>query len=332
MIAKKCRAAALLSGGLDSLLATKIILDQEIEVEGINFNIGFGDKNNPAIFSAQQLGIKLHIFDVVDEFKQVVFHPKHGYGKNLNPCLDCKIFMIQKAIAIMKDYNFDFLITGEVIGQRPKSQLRRKMETLIAESGASNLLLRPLCAKYFPPTLPEQNGWVNRDLLYSFNGRSRKPQIALAKQLQLNNYSQPGGGCLLTNKTFCNRMQHLWEYRNKKDYSRDDIELLKIGRHLSPKSNLKIIVGRDENENLILEKFCANFTHLFSTSHFGPLVLLDGSFDTDDIIFAGRIAARYSAGRNEQQVQLQVQSPHESKYYLTVKPFSPQEILPKWFI
>lgn len=329
---KTARAAALLSGGLDSLLATKIILQQGIEVEGINFAIGFGDKKNPAIACAKQLGIKLHLFDVVDEFKQIVLNPRYGYGKNLNPCLDCKIFMLRKTMAIIKDYGFDFLITGEVIGQRPKSQLRNKMQIIIKESGVLNLLLRPLCAKCLPITLPEQEGWVDRNSLYNFNGRSRKPQIELAKQLGLDNYPQPAGGCLLTDGAFCNKMRHLWQYRNKKDYSRDDIELLRIGRHIAPNKKYKIIVGRNETENEALAKFCNTFSSLLSTSHLGPLVILDGVFDSADINLAGRIAARYSAGRCEEQVQIQVRLTDGTKYSLQVTPLAPQDILPEWFV
>lgn len=329
---KPPQAAVLLSGGLDSLLAAKVIQNQGIVVEGINFVIGFGGKENPAIVCAQQLGIKLHVFDVVDEFKQIVTNPKHGYGANLNPCLDCKIFMVHKAMSIIKEGRFDFIITGEVIGQRPKSQFRHAMQVLTEESGAFDLLLRPLCAKCLPPTLPERNGWVNRELLYNFNGRSRKPQINLAKELGINDYSQPAGGCLLTDDIFCQRMRHLWEYRKKKDYSRTDLELLKIGRHIAPKPNYKIIVGRNEIENNALEKLCKNFIHLYPTSCFGPLVLLDGVFDITDINLVGRIAARYSGGRNEKQVQLQVQLPCGTTYSLEVEPFASQDIIPEWFV
>lgn len=322
----------LLSGGLDSLLAAKVIQNQGITVEGINFVIGFGGKENPAIICAQQLGIKLHIFDVVDEFKQTVINPRYGYGLNLNPCLDCKIFMVHKAMSMIKEGSFDFIITGEVIGQRPKSQFRHAMQILIKDSGAFDLLLRPLCAKCLPPTLPERNDWVNRDLLYNFNGRSRKPQIDLAKKLGLSDYSQPNGGCLLTDDTFCKRMRHLWEYRKKRDYSRIDLELLKIGRHIAPKPNYKIIIGRNEIENNTLEKLCKNFVHLSPTNCLGPLVLLDGIFDLDDIYLSGRIAARYSGGRNEKQVQLKVKLPNETTYLLEVEPFAPQDILPEWFV
>jgi tRNA-uridine 2-sulfurtransferase len=331
-LSKQRRAAALLSGGLDSLLAAKIILDQGIIVEGINFVIGFGGKDNPATESAKQLGIKLHTLDVIDEFKSVMLNPKYGYGANLNPCLDCKIFMVRKTVEALKDYNFDFIITGEVIGQRPKSQKCRTMQILIGESGAYDLLLRPLCAKCLSETLPEREHWVNRELLYGFNGRSRKPQIELAKQLGLDNYSQPAGGCLLTDPIFCNRMQHLWNYRGIKNYSKDDLALLKIGRHLAPSPLYKIIIGRNAIENDLLEKFSTQFTHLSAIKHNGPFVLLDGIYNNEDIILAARITARYGIGRTEAQVEIRVVLKDGMVQILNIEPISPEIIPTKWFL
>ena len=329
---KKHRAIALLSGGLDSLLAAKIVINQGIIVEGINFDIGFGGKNNPAITCSEQLGIKLHILDAVNEFKIIMLNPKYGYGANLNPCLDCKIFMVRKAMEMLKEYGFDFIITGEVIGQRPKSQKRSAMDILIEEANVSDLLLRPLSAKCLLPTLPERNQWVSRELLYGFNGRSRKPQIELAKQLGLSDYSQPAGGCLLTDPIFCNRMQHLWEYRGIKNYNKDDLILLKTGRHLAPHAKYKIIIGRNEIENEILQNFSSQYVCLFPISHNGPLVLLDGFFNTEDINLAARITARYSSGRSSELVKIKVQSIDGATETLDVIPISPEKINADWFL
>src|SRR5210317_375230 len=191
------KAVALISGGLDSLLAAKVIQAQGIHVEGINFYTGFcveghthairkkdqaKPKRNNALWVAEQLGIKLHIVDIIEEYKDVVINPKHGYGANLNPCLDCKVFMVQKAREWIEKNDFDFIITGEVIGQRPKSQRKDTMPVIARESGADQLLLRPLCAKNLEPTTPELEGWVDREKLHDFGGRTRKPQMALAKQ------------------------------------------------------------------------------------------------------------------------------------------------------
>ena len=194
MIATR-RAVALISGGLDSMLAARVIQAQGIHVEGLNFFTGFcveghtsairnadqrKPKRNNALWVAEQLGIPLHIVDVVEEYKNVLLNPKYGYGANMNPCLDCKCFMVGQAFQWMEEHGFDFIITGEVIGQRPMSQRKDTMPVVARVSGAGDRLLRPLCAKILPPTLPEREGWVDRESLYGFNGRGRKPQMALA--------------------------------------------------------------------------------------------------------------------------------------------------------
>lgn len=211
---QKRKAVSLISGGLDSMLATKLIIEQGIHVEGLNFFTGFcveghthairkkaqqKQKRNNALWVAEQLGIKLHIIDIVEEYKNIVINPKYGYGEHLNPCLDCKIFMVKKAKEWMEENHFDFIITGEVIGQRPKSQRKSLMPTVSTQSGAFERLLRPLCALNLAPTLPEQEGWVNRDLLKNFSGRDRNPQFKLAHQLGFDEYSQPAGGCCFFN-------------------------------------------------------------------------------------------------------------------------------------
>ncbi|MFA5530443.1 MAG: hypothetical protein WDA11_07240, partial [Thiohalomonadaceae bacterium] len=188
------KAVALVSGGLDSMLAAKVIQEQGIHVEGINFFTGFcveghthairqkdlnRPKRNNALWVAEQLGMKLHIVDIVEEYKDVLVNPKHGYGAHMNPCLDCKVFMVRKAHQWMEAHGFDFIITGEVIGQRPMSQRKDTMPVVAHESGAEDRLLRPLCALNLPPTLPEREGWVDRERLHGFSGRSRKPQMEL---------------------------------------------------------------------------------------------------------------------------------------------------------
>jgi tRNA-uridine 2-sulfurtransferase len=193
------KAVALISGGLDSMLAARVIQDQGIHVEGLNFYTGFcveghthairqkdseRPKRNNALWVAEQLGIKLHIVDVIDEYKDVVLNPRYGYGSNLNPCLDCKIFMVRKALAwsFMEEHGFDFIITGEVMGQRPMSQRKQALPLIARQSGAEDRLLRPLCAHHLPETLPEREGWVDRTRLHRFHGRNRKPQLALARE------------------------------------------------------------------------------------------------------------------------------------------------------
>ena len=348
---KQRKAVSLISGGLDSMLATKVIMDQGIHVEGINFFTGFcveghthairakakkKEKRNNALWVAEKLGIKLHIIDVIEEYKDIVLNPKHGYGQNLNPCLDCKIFMVNKAVAWawLKENDFDFIITGEVIGQRPKSQRKETMPVIARESGADDRLLRPLCAKNLPPTLPEREGWVNRDDLYGFSGRNRKPQIALARQLGIEDYSQPAGGCcFLTDKSYSDKLGDLWRSRGQRAYDLDDIMLLKVGRHLRPDSHYKVIVSREEGENHYLGGYQHSFPTIRTRSHPGPVTLVDGEPSDSDLEFAARITARYSQGRDADQVIVSIQKPGaETAREVAVVPLPAFEIPQAWHV
>ena len=269
------KAVALISGGLDSMLAAKLIIEQGVHVEGLNFFTGFcveghthairtkdraKPKRNNALWVAEQLGIRLHIIDVIEEYKKVVINPKHGYGANLNPCLDCKSFMVGKAKQWMEDNQFDFIITGEVVGQRPMSQRKSTMPVVARESGAFDRLLRPLCANVLPPTLPEQEGWVDRTRLGRITGRGRQQQIKLAREFDISDYAQPAGGCcFLTDAAYSNKLRDLWRARGQRQYDFDDIILLKIGRHIRPRSDFKLIVARDAGETNFLKGFRKNY-------------------------------------------------------------------------
>lgn len=344
------RAVALISGGLDSMLAARVIMDQGIHVEGINFFTGFcveghthairekdktKEKRNNALWVAESLGIKLHIIDVIDEYKDVLLNPKHGYGQHMNPCLDCKIFMVNKAKAWawMEENNFDFIITGEVIGQRPKSQRKETMPVIARESGADDRLLRPLCAKHLRETLPEREGWVNRDQLFDFHGRSRKPQIQLAESLGFESWSQPAGGCcFLTDKSYSDKLGDMWRSRNDRDYDLDDIMLLKVGRHLRPKPHFKLIISREAGENNYLSGYKNQFVSLDPISHNGALALVDGSANSDDLKLAARIVARFSQGRQAPEVKVAVRQPSGVTEDITVQPLPPSDIDKKWYV
>ena len=342
------KAIALISGGLDSMLAAKVLLEQGIHVEGINFFTGFcveghthairnKDRNrakrNNALWVAEQLGIPLHIIDVIDDYKDVLTSPKHGYGANLNPCLDCKGFMVGKAYQWMRDNGFDFVVTGEVIGQRPMSQRRDTMPVIASESGAGNLLLRPLSAKLLPPTRPEREGWVDRKRLYGFNGRSRKPQMALAAQFGFEDYAQPAGGCcFLTNESYARKLADMWRARGSRDYALDDIMLLKVGRHLRPRPHFKLIIGREEGENNFLEGYRHQFTHLRPVSHRGSLALLDGTANDDDLQFAARVVARFSQGRNDDQVDIEINRHGGPTRTVGVIPLPTDQISQDWYL
>lgn len=324
------KALALISGGLDSMLAARVVQEQGVQVEGVNFFTGFcveghthairkqsqtRPKRNNALWVAEQLGIKLHIVDVVDEYKDVVLNPKHGYGANLNPCLDCKIFMVGKAVEKVRDWGFDFILTGEVVGQRPMSQRKQTMPVISKESGAEGLLLRPLSALNLPATKPELEGWVDRERLYGFSGRSRKPQIALARRLGIQEWAQPAGGCcFLTDANYTVKLQDLWASRQQRQYELDDILLLKVGRHIRPRPHFKLIVAREEGEGNYLNGYRRMYTYLDSVSHPGPMTLIDGQVDEDDLELAARIVARYSQGRNAGSVEVEVGRPGALPY------------------
>ncbi|MFA5983067.1 MAG: tRNA (5-methylaminomethyl-2-thiouridylate)-methyltransferase [Methylococcaceae bacterium] len=346
---KQRKAVALISGGLDSMLAAKTVLDQGVHVEGINFFTGFcveghthairakakaKPKRNNALWVAEQLGIKLHIVDVIEEYKDVLINPKHGYGANMNPCLDCKIFMVNKAKQWLVENAFDFIITGEVIGQRPMSQRRDTMPVIAKQSGADDLLLRPLCAKNLPLTMPEREGWVEREKLHDFSGRSRKPQMALVKHYGITDYAQPAGGCcFLTDASYSAKLVDLWQARdNRKDYDLDDVMLLKVGRHIRPAANFKLIVAREEGEGRFLQGYKKDFISLASVSHIGPLVLLDGQPSAEDLYLAAAITARFGQGRNAEQVEVAVTYTDGSERLIPVKPMAISDIPKAWYI
>ena len=345
---KQRKALALVSGGLDSMLAVKVVQRQGALVEGVNFFTGFcveghthairkkdraKPKRNNALWVAEQLGIRLHIVDIIEEYKDVVLNPKHGYGANLNPCLDCKIFMVRKAHEWILSHGFDFIITGEVVGQRPMSQRRDTMPVVAGESGAGDLLLRPLCAKNLPATLPEREGWIDRELLYDFSGRTRKPQMALAAELGIEDYAQPAGGCcFLTDEQYSAKLADLWSSRGRREYDLDDIMLLKVGRHLRPAPHFKLIISREEGEGRFLQGYRKRYVNLTTLSHPGPLALIDGEAKDADLQLAARLVARFSKGREADQVELELNRPGAASERLCVVPLKSHEIPKEWYL
>jgi len=330
------------------MLAARVVMEQGIHVEGINFFTGFcveghthairkkdkaKPKRNNALWVAEQLGIKLHIVDVIEPYKAVVINPKHGYGANLNPCLDCKSFMVAKAHEWIEEHQFDFIITGEVMGQRPMSQRKHTMPVVQKESGAGDLLVRPLCAKKLPPTLPEREGWLDREKLFDFSGRSRKPQMALAETFGFTEYAQPAGGCcFLTDASYSKKLADLWQTRGNREYELDDIMLLKVGRHLRPRPHFKLIISREEGETNFLEGYRKSFTHLRTLSHGGPLALVDGAATDDDLLLAAQLVARYSQGRDADHVDLAIHYQNGDVKQISVSPLKQHEIPVGWYI
>ncbi|HOP85658.1 MAG TPA: 7-cyano-7-deazaguanine synthase [Syntrophorhabdaceae bacterium] len=298
----KTKAISLISGGLDSVVSTKLIMDQGIEVIGLHFTSVFQNKMKSqrglmAKKSAEELGIKLIIIEKGMDYIDLIMNPSHGYGKNMNPCIDCRIYMLKKAKEVMLEEGAEFLITGEVLGQRPMSQRKDAINLIEKKSGLKGLILRPLSAKLFPPTIPEQKGQIDRSKLLDIAGRSREVQFAMVQNYNLKEFSLPGGGCLLTDPIFSKKFKDLIKYQS--NITMTDIELLTIGRHFRVDEKTKIIVGRDkgENEKLLLLK--EGFTSVTPFNFPGPSALIKGDINQWVIKLTANIIGHYSKIKEE---------------------------------
>jgi tRNA-uridine 2-sulfurtransferase len=294
---RKAKAIALLSGGLDSTLAVRLMLEQGVEVEALNFVTPFCQCNRrgrcESIRVARQFHIPCETIVVTDEFFEVVRHPKHGYGSGMNPCLDCRILMFSKARQRMEETGADFVFTGEVLGQRPMSQRQDAMRIIERESGLGGRLLRPLCAKLLPPSAPEREGLVDREKLLGIKGRSRKPQMALAEEHAIGDYPCPAGGCLLADPGFAGRMRDLVVHCPEFDLA--DVSLLKVGRHFRLSPLAKAVVGRDEGENQRIRTLARPGDLTLEVEGFGsPIALVRGEVGVEGVRLAAAITIRYS--------------------------------------
>lgn len=295
------KAIILLSGGLDSTLAAELMSREGLELLAVNFktpfclcdrhssNLGCGSNARRV---AEAIGIDLKIINATKDFLEVLKKPAHGYGANMNPCIDCRILFFRKSKELMDEFGASFIITGEVLGQRPMSQFRRQMNIIEKESGLEGLVLRPLSAKLLAPTIPEKNGWISRERMLDIAGRSRKPQMALAKDLGINDYPCAAGGCLLTDPEFANRIRDLI---NHDELDMLNIDLLKAGRYFRLSPSAKLIVGRNENENKMLSMLAKEGDYLFGPVTInGPIAVGKGSFTENLLEIACRIVSRYS--------------------------------------
>ncbi|MDD2679330.1 MAG: tRNA 4-thiouridine(8) synthase ThiI [Candidatus Omnitrophica bacterium] len=301
------RAITLISGGLDSILAARIVKEQGVDVLPLNFKIPFCQRKSEAAAVADVktlakngLGKDLKTIDLGAGFLELVLEPRYGFGANMNPCIDCKILMLRKAKGLLGPFGAQFIVTGEVLGQRPMSQHRKALEIIEKESGLEGLLLRPLCAGLLPETLPEKEGWVKRQGLFKFSGRERRPQMDLADKFNIKNYPNASGGCLLTDINFSRRLKDLMAHRQ---LSIENVELLKIGRHFRLSEQAKLIVGRNEGENKELEGRASNSDYLFMPDEAlaGPTCLGRGEFNQELVRLSAGIACRYcdiSAGQS----------------------------------
>jgi tRNA U34 2-thiouridine synthase MnmA/TrmU len=297
----KIRALALVSGGLDSSLAVRLIQEQGIEVEGVSFVSPFFRPEN-AKEAAEELGIKLYIRDVSSEILEIVKNPRYGYGKNMNPCIDCHILMIKKAKELMERLRASFLITGEVVGQRPRSQNKQILEAIAKRADIQGKLLRPLSAKLLPITDPEKRESIDREKLLALSGKSRKPQLELAKRYHLKEYGTPAGGCLLTDSIFSRRLRDLLSHN---EYTLDNVLFLKLGRHFRSSSGLKIVIGRNKEENKRIRSLAKKGDISFNViGHKGPLGIVRGLLDEATKEEAASLCARYSDGKEFPRVKV----------------------------
>lgn len=288
------KALALFSGGLDSILAVKLILDQGVEVEAVNFVTPFCifDEQSATKFG-EKLGVKVHRIFLGQELLDIVADPHHGYGSQMNPCLDCRILMFKKARELAERIGADFLVTGEVLDERPFSQRKKAMLLIEKEARVEEKVLRPLSAKLLPESDPEKKGFVDRERLLDIKGRRRAPQIKLAEKLGIVEYPNPSGGCLLTDPRFADRLREHLEH--EKTLTFKDVALLKLGRHFRV-NDVKIIVGRNEEENERLLAIARRYEipRLETAHHKGPLTLLLGRESSDVLRKAAAVTVRYS--------------------------------------
>ena len=319
------KALAMVSGGLDSILAAKLIKEQGIEVIGICFRSYFFSEES-AKKMTKQIDIPLVVVDFSNEHLDMVKNPKHGRGKNMNPCIDCHAMMMNYAGKLLEEYNADFIITGEVLNQRPMSQNRQALNIVKKESGFSNKILRPLCAKNLDPTEMEISGLVDRAKLLNISGRSRKAQMELAEKWGITEYPSPAGGCRLTEPNYSLRLKDLLDYKD--EVEEDELSLLRYGRHFRTKDNNKIIVARTKDEGDMIKNYIDGRYYSFHTSDFsGALVLLEGEGTEEDRKLAARISGRYSKGKDEKMVKVKF-GKYGSKFSteIEVEPISDDEL------
>jgi tRNA-specific 2-thiouridylase len=328
------KALALISGGLDSILAIKVVQEAGIEVEAIHFLIPFlqtPDTVNGvgnAANAARQLNVQLHYQKCGNDYLEMIGKPQHGYGKRMNPCVDCRIYTFKVAAQKMKDIGATFLVTGEVFDQRPNSQRLDALDITARDAGLKDLVLRPLSAKLLRPTIPENQGWIDRTRLLDIKGRGRNQQIELAAKYGITNYPAPAGGCLLTNEEYSLKVKDLLEHDGK--LTINAINLLRLGRHLRLSPNVKIIIGKDQTENEAIRSSTTPETiHLELADFAGPLTMYIGNPEENLINLAAAITAGY--GHIPADTDIKVNITGGPKKELFVKPLS-REVFKKYFI
>lgn len=328
------KAVVLFSGGLDSCLAVSIVRGMGVEVEALHFHTGFhsgtdsGASLEEMLSLGEGLGLRVKVVDISEELFGVVLHPRFGYGSGMNPCLDCRLTMLIKTRDYLRESGAKFVVTGEVLGQRPMSQYRSALMMLEKESGLTGLILRPLSGRLLPETVPEKEGWVKREKLLAIQGKSRKEQIALAERMGIAKYSQPAGGCILTDKNFSRRLRDLISHRETVTVK--DLAVLKVGRHLRISKDLKVVVGRNRVENGFLEKHRSGRWSFQAMDYKGPLTILEGEPGREEKEQVAGITAGYSDGAEEPVVRVRYEKDGEAGE-VSVVPVC-RETIAEWFI
>jgi tRNA-specific 2-thiouridylase len=326
---KPIRAISLFSGGLDSTLAAWLVKKQGVEVICLNVDIGFGStksKLEHMQHMCDQIGVELRTIDIRDQYlREILFNPKYGYGKNFNPCIDCHGNMFRIAKELLEPWGAHFLISGEVVGQRPMSQRRDALDIVTRLSETEDLLLRPLSAKVLPPTLPEREGWVDREQLLGITGRNREVQLRLAEEIGLKDYEKPGGGCLLTDENFSKKLAEFVKYDTLEV---EDIALLKCGRHLRLPDGAKLVVGRHKEDNeMILAALTPKYEKIRLLDATGPVAAIRAGASDKDRELAAKITATY--GKTEPGRRYKVQVGEE---VMEVAPFDSKAPCQAYFI
>ena len=282
------------------MLAVKVIQEQGIEVEGVTFETPFFNAEK-ARRVAEQIGIPLIVMDITEEYLEMLKAPRYGYGRNMNPCIDCHTLMLMTAGRKMEELRASFVFTGEVLGQRPMSQTKQSLHIVAKNSGYGGYILRPLSAMLLPETIPEKEGKVDRERLLNIQGRGRKRQIEMAKCYGIKNYSNPAGGCLLTDPMFSKRLKDLFEFR--KDFRIRDLELLKLGRHFRIDDKTEIIVGRNREDNMAIQNLSEDQDIIIRIMDFpGPTVLVPCGCDEKALHFTAAVCALYSDAPKDREV------------------------------
>jgi len=317
------KAISLFSGGLDSILAVCVIRDQNIDVTGVTFETPFFVSARARI-AAENINLPLNVIDITGAHMKILKNPPHGYGRNLNPCIDCHALMLNFAGKLMEESGAAFIFTGEVLGERPMSQNREALKVVANISGYSQYVLRPLSAKLLPATKPEKEGKVDRSQLLDINGKSRKRQIELAQKYQITKYESPSGGCLLTYEGYCRKLKDLLS--QPEDLSLREYYLLKIGRHFRLPAGNKFVVGKDKDDNEKLFSYISD-SDIFLTpvDKKGPSGLITGAKNGDDIEIAAKIIARYCKISDNVDI-LVTWKAAELEYTINVNGLSPEDV------